>query len=79
LDGAYYTRPEEYAGLRVPAVLLSGNHEGVRRHRRREALERTWRRRPELFRDVTLDDDDRRFLIELARQDWAGPRRRRDA
>jgi len=79
LDGAYYTRPEEYAGRRVPAVLLSGNHEGIRRHRRRETLERTWRRRPELFRDVTLDEDDRKVLIELARQDWAGPRRRRDA
>jgi tRNA (guanine37-N1)-methyltransferase len=69
LDGAYYTRPEEYAGRRVPAVLLSGHHEEIRRYRRREALERTWRRRPDLLRGASMDDEDRAYLAELARRE----------
>jgi tRNA (guanine37-N1)-methyltransferase len=76
LDGAYYTRPEEYGARRVPPVLLSGHHEEVRLHRRREALERTWRRRPELFRSVEIDEQDRMTLIELARRDWVRGRKR---
>ena len=49
LDWPHYTRPEQFAGLRVPEVLLGGDHERIRRWRLREALGRTWRRRPDLF------------------------------
>jgi tRNA (guanine37-N1)-methyltransferase len=49
LDCPHYTRPEEYAGLRVPEVLLSGHHEKIRRWRLKQSLGRTWQRRPELL------------------------------
>ncbi|MEO6184727.1 MAG: tRNA (guanosine(37)-N1)-methyltransferase TrmD [Steroidobacteraceae bacterium] len=49
LDWPHYTRPEEFAGLKVPQVLQSGDHERIRRWRLREALGKTWRQRPDLF------------------------------
>ena len=67
LDFPQYTRPPEYRGLKVPEVLLSGNHEEIRRWRRREALAKTWRRRPELLQQVTLNQDDLEVLEDLQR------------
>lgn len=49
LDWPHYTRPEEFAGLRVPEVLAGGDHERIRRWRLKQALGRTWRRRPDLL------------------------------
>lgn len=49
LDCPHYTRPVEYAGRHVPEVLLSGHHEAIRRWRLKQALGRTWQRRPELL------------------------------
>jgi tRNA (guanine37-N1)-methyltransferase len=49
LDWPHYTRPEEFAGLKVPQVLAGGDHERIRRWRLQQALGRTWRRRPDLF------------------------------
>lgn len=49
LDWPHYTRPEQFAGLRVPEVLASGDHERIRRWRLKQALGRTWERRPDLF------------------------------
>lgn len=49
LDAAHYTRPAEYRGLRVPEILVSGNHAGIEAWRRESALDRTRRLRPELF------------------------------
>jgi len=49
LDWPHYTRPEEFAGLKVPQVLAGGDHERIRRWRLKQALGRTWRRRPDLF------------------------------
>ena len=66
-----YTRPAEFRGLRVPEVLLSGNHEQIRRWRHRQALERTWRRRPELLDGCTLSGEDREILLELGRSEPA--------
>jgi tRNA (guanine37-N1)-methyltransferase len=65
LDWPHYTRPAEFKGMRVPDVLLSGDHAEVRRWRRRRALEKTWRRRPELLADLPLDDEDREVLEGL--------------
>jgi tRNA (guanine37-N1)-methyltransferase len=65
LDFPQYTRPAEYAGLPVPAVLLSGNHAEIARWRRREALRRTLERRPELLEHARLDAEDRRMLQDL--------------
>jgi tRNA (guanine37-N1)-methyltransferase len=68
LDAAYYTRPAEYRGWKVPDVLLSGNHAHIARHRREEALRRTFERRPELLEGAELDKDDRKLLERLRRE-----------
>ncbi|MEN8730048.1 MAG: tRNA (guanosine(37)-N1)-methyltransferase TrmD, partial [Desulfuromonadales bacterium] len=65
LEYPQYTRPAEFDGARVPEVLLSGNHQAIARWRRREQLQRTLERRPELLETAPLTDEDRRFLEEL--------------
>ncbi len=70
LDCPHYTRPAEFRGMRVPEVLLSGDHEEIRRWRRRRALEKTWRRRPELLADLQLDEEDRQVLEDLKQAAW---------
>jgi tRNA (guanine37-N1)-methyltransferase len=70
LDFPHYTRPVEVTGasgalLRVPDVLVSGNHAEIRRWRKREALSRTLARRPELLAAAQLDDEERKLLREL--------------
>lgn len=62
LEYPQYSRPAEVAGLPVPPVLLSGNHEHIRRWRRQQSLVRTRQRRPDLFGSVQLTDEDRRLL-----------------
>lgn len=69
LEYPQYTRPRSFRGLEVPEVLLSGNHEQIRRWRRRQALERTWRRRPDLLVRVNLSPEDRLFLDEISRRE----------
>ena len=68
LDYPHYTRPAEFAGLKVPDVLLSGHHADVRRWRRKTALARTLDRRPELLEEAALDDEDRKLLDEILRE-----------
>jgi tRNA (guanine37-N1)-methyltransferase len=68
LDCAHYTRPEQYDGMPVPAVLLSGDHEKIRRWRLKQSLGRTWQRRPDLLAKVTLTDEQRRLLDEYKRE-----------
>ncbi len=68
LDCPHYTRPEEYQGQRVPEVLLSGNHEKIRRWRLKQALGRTWQRRPELIRQRTLNREEVVLLEEFRRE-----------
>jgi tRNA (guanine37-N1)-methyltransferase len=65
LDAPQYTRPEDFRGGRVPAILLSGNHQQIRRWRRREALRRTLQRRPELLQEAILSREDRALLEEI--------------
>ena len=64
LDYPQYTRPEVYAGLSVPQVLLSGNHADIRRWRLKQALGRTWRRRPDLLAKLQLDAEQAKLLDE---------------
>lgn len=68
LDCPHYTRPEVYAGLPVPAVLLSGHHADIRRWRLKQALGRTWLRRPELIerRKLSMEES---VLLEEFRQE----------
>ena len=68
LDCPHYTRPEEYAGRRVPDVLLSGHHEQIRRWRLKQALGRTWQRRPELLAGRTLSKEETQLLVQFQEQ-----------
>lgn len=65
LEGPQYTRPETLDGVQVPAVLLSGDHGAVEEWRRKQALGRTWLRRPDLLAGRALDARDRRLLEEF--------------
>jgi tRNA (guanine37-N1)-methyltransferase len=76
LDCPHYTRPEEYAGQKVPPVLLSGNHAEISRWRLKQALGRTWQRRPDLLAKRVLSEDERKLLDEfkqeMGRQELSG-------
>jgi tRNA (guanine37-N1)-methyltransferase len=65
LDYPHYTRPAEFRGIKVPEVLLNGNHDDIRRWRRRSALEKTLHNRPDLLDRVQLTDDDRELIAEI--------------
>jgi tRNA (guanine37-N1)-methyltransferase len=69
LDYPHYTRPEEIDGMRVPAVLLSGDHAAIADWRAREALRRTWLRRPDLLKSVELNARQRMLLDEFIQED----------
>jgi tRNA (guanine37-N1)-methyltransferase len=72
LDYPHYTRPERVEGLTVPAELLGGNHEVIRRWRRKQALGRTWLRRPDLLAVLQLDAAQRALLDEFIQEHEAG-------
>jgi tRNA (guanine37-N1)-methyltransferase len=65
LDCQHYTRPEETEGLAVPAVLLSGDHGAIERWRKKQALGRTWLRRPDLLKELELDEESKLLLAEF--------------
>jgi tRNA (guanine37-N1)-methyltransferase len=65
LDYPHFTRPAEFRGLRVPDVLLSGNHAEIRRWRKRESVARTLRWRPDLLPAADMDDEEREILRAL--------------
>ena len=68
LDFPHYTRPESYAGEKVPEVLMSGHHENIRRWRLKQALGRTWLRRPDLLAVKRLSDEEKRLLDEFQQE-----------
>jgi tRNA (guanine37-N1)-methyltransferase len=72
LDCPQYTRPETYAGESIPAVLLSGHHEQIRRWRLKQALGRTWLRRPELIAARRLNEEELKLLEEFKRETKSG-------
>ena len=78
LDCPWYTRPAEFEGLPVPEVLMNGDHEQVRTWRRKQALRRTYERRPELLARVELDDDERRLVDRWKQQEEASSAFERD-
>jgi tRNA (guanine37-N1)-methyltransferase len=65
LDYPHYTRPADYRGMKVPEVLVSGNHTEIRRWRRRKALEKTLRNRPDLLERVPLSGEDRELIAQI--------------
>ncbi|HJS37004.1 MAG TPA: tRNA (guanosine(37)-N1)-methyltransferase TrmD [Burkholderiales bacterium] len=72
LDCPQYTRPESYAGERVPEVLLSGHHGQIRRWRLKQALGRTWLRRPELLAARRLSAEELKLLEEFRQETQSG-------
>ncbi len=72
LDHPHYTRPEVIDGQRVPEVLLSGNHEAIKRWRRKQALGRTWLKRPDLIRVSDLDREQCALLDEFIQEHFDG-------
>ena len=74
LDWPHYTRPDLWSGRAVPEVLASGNHAAIARWRRKQALGRTWQRRPELLAQRELSVEERKLLAEYeAEQDATRP------
>jgi len=69
LDYPHYTRPEEIDGQQVPDVLLSGNHEDIRRWRLQQAMGRTWLRRPDLLEDLQLNYE-QQVLLESFKKEY---------
>lgn len=68
LDCGHYTRPELFEGRKAPEVLLSGNHELIRQWRLKQALGRTWLRRPELLQQLSLNDEQQALLTEFQQE-----------
>jgi tRNA (guanine37-N1)-methyltransferase len=65
LDYPHYTRPADFRGITVPGVLVNGNHDEIRRWRRRTALEKTLRNRPDLLDPATLSEEDKKLLAQV--------------
>jgi tRNA (guanine37-N1)-methyltransferase len=65
LDYPHYTRPADFRGMAVPEVLVNGNHEEIRRWRRKTALAKTLRNRPDLLERVALSPEDRELLKQI--------------
>jgi tRNA (guanine37-N1)-methyltransferase len=65
LDHPHFTRPAEINGLQVPKVLLSGNHHDITRWRRKQALGKTWLKRPDLLENIKLSATDKTLLDEF--------------
>ncbi len=72
LEYPQYTRPPVFMGLDVPEALLSGNHELIRKWRRKESLRKTRLLRPDLLSDISLNKEDLKMLKEIAQEDAGG-------
>jgi tRNA (guanine37-N1)-methyltransferase len=68
LDCPHYTRPADFRGMTVPEALLSGDHKRIREWRRRKALEKTYRNRPDLLASAALAPEQRAWLAELEKE-----------
>jgi|TARA_B110000902_G_C14249887_1_gene565679 tRNA (guanine37-N1)-methyltransferase len=68
LDCPHYTRPEILDGSQVPEILLSGDHEKIRRWRLKQSLGRTWQRRPDIIEDLELDSEQQGLLADYIRK-----------
>lgn len=68
LDYAHYTRPAEYRDMKVPEVLLSGNHVEIERYRKKESLKRTIIRRPDLFEKRDMNKEEEKLIHEMEKE-----------
>ncbi|GGB56762.1 tRNA (guanosine(37)-N1)-methyltransferase TrmD [Fictibacillus barbaricus] len=65
LEHPHYTRPADFRGMKVPDVLLSGNHKNIENWRKKESLKRTFERRPDLLEKIKLSADEEKMLKEI--------------
>ncbi|MEN1966897.1 tRNA (guanosine(37)-N1)-methyltransferase TrmD [Lentibacillus sp. N15] len=65
LEHPHYTRPADFRGMKVPDILLSGDHQKIEQWRRKESLKRTYERRQELINQQELTESDRKLLHEI--------------
>jgi tRNA (guanine37-N1)-methyltransferase len=72
LDYPHYTRPADFRGFAVPQVLVSGNHEDIRRWRRRTALGKTLRNRPDLLEQTPLSEEDKNLIAQIRGEEKQG-------
>ncbi|MCP3771718.1 tRNA (guanosine(37)-N1)-methyltransferase TrmD [Paenibacillus sp. MZ04-78.2] len=72
LEYPHYTRPANFRGWEVPDVLISGHHGNIEEWRRKQSLERTWRKRPDLLAGIELTPKERRWLDEWEAQERSG-------
>ncbi|MDO3680790.1 tRNA (guanosine(37)-N1)-methyltransferase TrmD [Paenibacillus ehimensis] len=72
LEYPHYTRPANFRGWEVPEVLISGHHGNIEEWRRKQSLERTWRKRPDLLEGIELTPKERRWLHEWEAQERSG-------
>lgn len=72
LEAPLYTRPREFMGLKVPDVLLSGNHQEIRRWRMIESIKRTLKRRPDLLKHAKLTEEEKK-IVEKLKEEKYGP------
>jgi tRNA (guanine37-N1)-methyltransferase len=68
LDYPHYTRPAEFVGLKVPEVLLNGDHLQIRRWRREQQLRKTLKNRPDLLESAALSKEDQKLLEAIRRE-----------
>lgn len=71
LEHPHYTRPADFRGMKVPDVLLSGNHAHIEEWRTKESIRRTWNRRPDLFDEYPLTNQQQEWLNEIKKEDKA--------
>lgn len=65
LEYPQYTRPETFLNKKVPEVLLSGNHQNIKKWRRQKALENTYKKRPELLKKISLSDEEKNYIESI--------------
>jgi tRNA (guanine37-N1)-methyltransferase len=65
LDYPHYTRPADFGGMRVPEVLINGNHQQIRRWRRQQAVKKTLRNRPDLLEEARLSEEDKDLVAAI--------------
>ena len=69
LDAPHYTKPPEFAGMKVPEILLSGNHPKIKEWKRQQSLKKTLKKKPKLLKNAELTAKDKKYLEEIEKGD----------